>query len=68
MDFNTVYDLISNVGFPIAVCAYLLYNQNKEQDAHKAETAGFVTAINNNTAVIQKLSEKLDEMEEKISD
>lgn len=66
MDISMIYDLISNVGFPIAVCAYLLYNQNKERDAHKEETMGFVTAINNNTDVIRKLTDKLDEMEDKI--
>lgn len=64
MDF--LLELISNVGFPIAVCVYLLYNQNKERDAHKDETMGFVTAINNNTEVIRKLTDKLDEMEDKI--
>lgn len=68
MDFNVIYDLISNVGFPIAVCAYLLYNQNKEREAHKEETEGFVSAINNNSMVIQKLTDKLSEMEEKISE
>ncbi len=68
MDINTIYDLISNVGFPIAVCAYLLFNQNKERQAHEEETKGFVTAINNNTSVINSLKEKLDSMEDKINE
>lgn len=66
MDIGGLMDLISNVGFPIAVCGYLLYQQGATQKMHNEESAGFVDAINNNTRVIDKLTTKLDEMENKI--
>lgn len=52
-------NLISNVGFPIACVVVMFYMQNKEREAHKAESAAWVEALNRNTAVMQKVLEKL---------
>ena len=71
MDFNTVLQAISAVGFPIVACCAMAYffaltNKNyrddlKEQNAnHKEETKNLVDAINNNSMVIQRLIDKLD--------
>lgn len=57
--YNAVVQLITTVGFPIAMCVALLWyivQQNKE---HKDETSEFVKALNSNTLVLQKLCDKL---------
>lgn len=54
-----VTSLISNVGFPIACVIAMFYMQNKEREAHRAESAAWVEALNRNTDVMQKVLEKL---------
>ena len=53
-----VTNLVSNVGFPIACVVAMFYMQNKEREAHKAESAAWVEALNRNTDVMQKVLEK----------
>lgn len=75
-----ISDFISNVGFPIAICCYFIYNQtqlqkqNKEeilemQNQHKEEmqqvTNIMSEAINNNTAAITELKRSVDEWKKK---
>lgn len=72
MDINSIASLIGTLGFPIVACCAMAYffarvNDNyrsdiKEMQAnHKEEIAGMTEAINNNTLVIQKLVDKMDE-------
>ena len=72
MDFNAVIAAISSLGFPICACIFLgLYvkstNENFRQDLkemssnHRSEMDKITEAINNNTLVIQKLIDKMDE-------
>lgn len=71
MDANGIIALIKSVGFPIVMCAlmgwYVKYITDKnreeiteEREAHKQEMSQVITAINNNTIVIEKLIAKLD--------
>lgn len=71
MTVQDVMTLIQTVGFPIVMCGlmawYVKYisDKNREQitaerEAHKEEMSEVVTAINNNTVVIEKLIAKLD--------
>lgn len=53
-------NLISNMGFPIAMVLYLLWKDNQSMQKHEEETRGFIEAINNNTNVVQRLLDKLD--------
>jgi len=53
--------LISNLGFPIAMCCYLLYRMSKSDENHKAEMDNVTEALNNNTLVIQRLIDRLGE-------
>ena len=55
-----VTNLVSNVGFPIACVVAMFYMQNKEREAHKAESEAWVEALNRNTAVMQKVLDKLE--------
>ena len=53
MTFQDVANLITNVGFPIAVSCYLLYRDSKT-------IATLAEAINANTVAVTKLVAKLD--------
>lgn len=49
MDANLITQIISNVGFPIACCIYLLYNQEKLR-----------ATIDENTKVLSNIKTMLD--------
>lgn len=57
---DTILEAISTVGFPIAMCVALLYNNSQLSQKHKEETEAFTNALNENTLVLQKLCDKLD--------
>lgn len=48
-----IVDLISNLGFPIAMVAYFIYDK-------KTTMESVVSAINNNNLILTRLLEKLD--------
>lgn len=60
MGVNDAMNIITNVGFPIAVCLICFWYINKMQEQHKAETDKLAEALNNNTLVIQQLIDKLN--------
>lgn len=58
---STITTMIGSIGFPI-VAYLLMYNQvNKMTEAHKSETDSLREAIENNTLVVQKLLDKIEE-------
>lgn len=59
MDVQSVTNIITTVGFPIAVCLLCFWYINKMQEQHKAETDKLAEALNNNTLVMQQLVDKL---------
>lgn len=61
MDVAGISQLIGTVGFPIACTVVMFYMWNKERDEHKAECEKWVEAINNNTNVMNKLLDKIQE-------
>lgn len=60
MGVNDLMGIITNVGFPIAVCLICFWYINKMQEQHKAETDKLAEALNNNTLVMQRLVDKLN--------
>lgn len=75
MNMGEISQLISSIGFPIAMCVlmcyYIKYTQdnyrtdiNNLNEKHKEESTKLVQAINNNTLVIKELSERLSNNEE----
>lgn len=60
MGVNDVMNIITTVGFPIAVCLICFWYINKMQEQHKAETDKLAEALNNNTLVMQQLVDKLN--------
>jgi hypothetical protein len=71
---NEIVQMITAVGFPIVACVGMAYffakvNDNYRNDikeiqaSHKDEMKAMTEAINNNTLVIQKLIDSMDEKE-----
>lgn len=56
MDYNSIIQTVSSVGFPIVMCL-MLYNQMlKTEDVHKQEIAELRKAIENNTLALNNLT------------
>lgn len=56
MDTQTVIQLISNVGFPIAMCVALFYYMIKQRQEHSVELENLRTTLEENTKVLTELS------------
>lgn len=59
MDVTAITQIISTLGFPIAVCVYLLYHDGKREETHKEEMVKMTEAINNNTIALTRLVERM---------
>lgn len=73
MDLNTILTAVGTVGFPIVACIAIAWffnkvNENYRNDikelsaSHKEEVKAMTEAINQNTLVIQKLCDSLDDI------
>ena len=62
MDITTITQFISTLGFPIAVCLICFWYINKREEQHKEEISELAKAINNNTIVMQKLVDRLEDV------
>ena len=60
MDLNTITEIISNLGFPIAMVFYFIWDKYKV-------TSNLVQAINNNNKILSMLLTKLDLVEEDLN-
>lgn len=59
MDTNAIMQLISSLGFPIACCIAMFWQNNKLNESHKAEVSKLNEAINNNTIALNHIIDKL---------
>lgn len=59
MDVTNVVQIISTVGFPIAMCLLFFWYINKMNEKHDDEVNKLSEAIHNNTLVMQKLVDRL---------
>lgn len=55
MDINEIVSIISNVGFPIAVCVVLFFYMSKQNDKHKEEIDKLSETLQGNTKVLTEL-------------
>lgn len=65
MDANVILQAITSVGFPIVMCIMLMYYVREMASKHKDESDKFAEALNNNTLVLQKLCDRLDNEKDK---
>lgn len=59
MDTNTIVQVISSLGFPIACCIAMFWQNNRLNESHLEETTKLNEAINNNTIALNHLIDKL---------
>lgn len=55
MEYADIYNIISNVGFPIAVSIAMFYYLNKQNERHKEEIDKLSEALQGNTKVLTEL-------------
>lgn len=55
MDANTIAQVISNIGFPCAMCLLMYYHTNKQIEAHAEEISKLTSVINDNTVATKQL-------------
>ena len=55
MDANGIISLISNVGFPVAVCIALFFYMEKQNERHENETDKLNETVQSNTKVLTEL-------------
>ncbi len=60
MDTSSIVTVISQVGFPIAMCLVMAWYVKYTNDQHKEEIDKITEALNNNTLAVQKLCERMD--------
>lgn len=58
---DIIVTFIQNVGFPIACVVAMFWMWDRERVEHKKEAEEWAAAINNNTRVMEKLVEKLED-------
>lgn len=56
MEMTDVINLISNLGFPIAMCIALFWYMIKQREIHKEETEHLKDTIAENTKVLAELT------------
>jgi hypothetical protein len=55
MDINAIVSLVSNVGFPVAVCIALFFYMEKQNERHQQETDKLNETVHSNTKVLTEL-------------
>lgn len=55
MEVNEIVSLISNVGFPVAVCIALFFYMEKQNERHQNETDRLNETVQCNTKVLTEL-------------
>ena len=60
MDTSSIVTVVSQVGFPIAMCLVMAWYVKYTNDQHKEEIDKITEALNNNTLAVQKLRERMN--------
>ena len=63
MDISAITQLISTIGFPIAMCIYLLLYIKSFDEKYCQKLDNMAKAIENNTLVMTKLMTMIDKLE-----
>lgn len=59
-DMNLIISLVGSVGFPIVCCLMMWKQMLKQDENHKEELSKLNESINNNTKVMEKVLDKLE--------
>ena len=55
MEISDITNIISNVGFPVAVCVALFFYMEKQNERHQQETDKLNETVQSNTKVLTEL-------------
>lgn len=58
---NVITQFVSTLGFPITMCVALFWYMIQQRKQHVEESEKWQQALNNNTAVLTKIYERLGE-------
>ena len=61
MEVTEIINMISTVGFPIAMCLMLSWYVKTTNDSYRNDIKSLQQSIDNNTAVMNKIIDKLEE-------
>ena len=56
-----VVQIISTVGFPIAMCLLLFWNMKQEQETHKTELLDLKDVISRNNEILASLKQLIED-------
>lgn len=59
---KAIAEFIQNVGFPIAICCFLLWQNSKQDQYNREQNAKLQSAIENNTKTIAKLQNAITDL------
>lgn len=63
---NEIIQAVSTVGFPIACCCFLLWQNSKQDQYNREQQEKLRATIDNNTKSIESLSEVVKELAKKM--
>lgn len=63
---NELIQAVSTVGFPIACCCFLLWQNSKQDQYHREQMEKLRETISENTRIIDKLSKIVQRLADKI--
>lgn len=63
---NEIIQAISTVGFPIACCCFLLWQNSRQDEYHREEMEKLRDTISENTRIIDKLSKIVQRLADKM--
>ena len=61
MDMNSITQIISTIGFPIAACCAIFYMMNKEREDHKNEITTLKDVISNINETLAALKQLIED-------
>lgn len=62
MELNTLLNLISGVGFPMAISIYMIYNKQKSEERTNEILQNFALNLQENTILLKQLNDTIKEM------
>lgn len=68
MDIQTIADFISTIGFPIVACGAMFYMVRENDKNHRIEVDALRTALQENTAVLNRLETILNMLDRRGTD
>lgn len=55
MEVDAIMTLVSNAGFPVAVCLFFMYYTTKKDEQHRLEIDKLTSTVQNNTLALEKI-------------